>query len=109
VDDVAEAIARVLHTPEPARVYELAGPQIYSYQTLLRTVGEHFGFRPVLVPVPFGLWHALALVSERLPHPLITPTQVELMKLDNVTSADCPGFQALGINPRGISEFFAAQ
>jgi uncharacterized protein YbjT (DUF2867 family) len=109
VDDVAEAIVRVLHTPEPAGVYELAGPQIYSYQTLLRTVGEHFGFKPVLVPVPFGLWHALALVSERLPHPLITPTQVELMKLDNVASADCPGFQALGIDPRGIREFLAAQ
>jgi uncharacterized protein YbjT (DUF2867 family) len=109
VDDVAEAIARVLETPQPTGVYELAGPQIYSYETLLRTLGEHFGFRPVLIPVPFGLWHALALVSERLPHPLITSTQVELMKLDNVASADCPGFQALGINPRGIREFLAAQ
>src|SRR5262249_27990925 len=65
--------------------------------------------RPVLVPVPFGLWHALALVSERVPHPLITTTQGELIKLDSVASADCPGFQALGINPRGIRGFLAAQ
>jgi uncharacterized protein YbjT (DUF2867 family) len=108
-DDVAEAIARVLDTSEPAGIYELVGPQTYSYQTLLRTIGEHVGCRPVLVPVPFGLWHALALLTERLPHPPLTRTQVELMKLDNVASTDCPGFQALGINPRGISEFLAAQ
>jgi uncharacterized protein YbjT (DUF2867 family) len=108
-DDVAEAIARILDTPEPAGVYELAGPQIYSYQTLLRTIGEHHGFRPVLVPVPFGLWHTLAFLTERLPRPPLTRTQVELMKIDNVASADCPGFQAIGINPRGIGEFVAVQ
>lgn len=109
VDDVAEAIAQVLDTPEPAGVFELAGPQTYSYQNLLRTVGEHFGLRPVLVPVPFGLWHVLAFVTERLPYPPLTRTQVELMQLDNVASVDCPGFQALHINPRGIGEFLAAQ
>jgi uncharacterized protein YbjT (DUF2867 family) len=107
--DVAEAIARVLDTPQPAKVYELTGPQIYTYQTLLRTIRARFGFRSVLVPVPFGLWHALALVTERFPHPPLTRTQVELMKFDNVASADCPGFQALGINPRGIAEFLAVQ
>jgi uncharacterized protein YbjT (DUF2867 family) len=108
-DDVAEAIARVLDTPEPAEFYELAGPQTYSYQTLLRTIGEHLGFRPVLVPIPFGFWHTLALLTERLPHPPLTRTQVELMEIDNVASAHCPGFQAIGINPRGIGEFLAAQ
>jgi uncharacterized protein YbjT (DUF2867 family) len=108
-EDVAEAIARVLDTPQAARVYELAGPQIYTYQTLLRTIRARFGFRSILVPVPFEFWHALTLVTERFPHPPLTRTQVELMKLDNVASADCPGFQALGINPRGINEFLAAQ
>ena len=39
VEDVAEAIVRVLQTPTAHQVYELAGPQIYTYRELLRNVG----------------------------------------------------------------------
>jgi NADH dehydrogenase len=109
VEDVAEGIVRALVVAEPARIYELAGPQIFTYQTLVRTIGEHFGFGGALVPVPFGLWHALAVITERLPYPPLARTQVELMELDNVASADCPGFPTLGINPRSLGEFLKRQ
>jgi uncharacterized protein YbjT (DUF2867 family) len=109
VEDVAEAIARALDIPEPQGVYELAGPQTYRYQTLLRAIGEHFGYKRALVPVPFGLWRALAFITERLPYPPLTRTQVELMELDNVASPDCPGFRVLGIDPLGIIEVLAGQ
>jgi uncharacterized protein YbjT (DUF2867 family) len=102
VEDVAEAIARALDVEEPQKVYELAGPQIYLYKRLLQAIGEHLGFKPMLVPVPFGWWRALAFIAERLPHPPVTPNQVDLMELDNVASPDLPGFEALGIHPRGI-------
>ena len=109
VEDVAEGIVRALAVAEPARIYELGGPQIFTYQTLVRTIGEHFGFRRALLPVPFALWHALAVITERLPYPLLARTQVELMELDNVASPDCPGFPALGINPRSLGEFLKRQ
>jgi uncharacterized protein YbjT (DUF2867 family) len=109
VEDVAEGIVRALEVAEPAAIYEFAGPQTYSYQTLVRAIGEHFGFRRALVPAPFALWHALALITERLPNPPLARTQVELMELDNVASPDCPGFPTLGINPRSLSEFLRGQ
>lgn len=109
VEDVAEGIVRALEVAEPAGIYELVGPQTYSYQTLVRTIGEHFGFRGALVPVPFALWHALALITERLPHPPVARTQVELMELDNVASPECPGFPTLGVNPRSLAEFLKRQ
>jgi uncharacterized protein YbjT (DUF2867 family) len=109
VEDVAEGIVRALEVAEPAAIYEFAGPQTYSYQTLVRAIGKHFGFRRALVPVPFALWHALALITERLPYPPLARTQVELMELDNVASPDCPGFPTLGINPRSLSEFLKGQ
>ena len=60
------------------------------------------GVERMLAPVPFALWRPLAFTAEMLPHPPITLNQVELMEVDNVASADCPGFAALQIEPRSI-------
>ncbi len=72
VEDVAEAIARALRSPNAASVYELAGPRIYTYEALLQTIAASAGKRPVLLPLPFALWRALGYVSEFLPNPPIT-------------------------------------
>jgi uncharacterized protein YbjT (DUF2867 family) len=61
VDDVAAAISQVLRRDEtPHRIYELAGPRVYSHEDLLRTIARGAGLRPVLMRMPFALWYALA-------------------------------------------------
>jgi NADH dehydrogenase len=102
VEDVGEAIARIFDAPEVDRPYELGGPRITTYRDLLETVGHRIGAHPVLLPVPFPAWSALAFAAEMLPSPLITRNQVELMQVDTVASPDCPGFRDLGIEPRDI-------
>jgi NADH dehydrogenase len=102
VEDVAQAIARTLDASQPQPVYELGGPHIYTYEDLLRTVGDHLGSQRVLIPMPFEIWQVLALLAEHLPQPPITRNQVELMRIDNVASPACAGFGTLGIEPRGI-------
>jgi uncharacterized protein YbjT (DUF2867 family) len=108
VEDVGEAIARTFDAAQPETVYELAGPRIYSYRDLLQTVSERLGLRRALVPVPFAMWQTLAFFAEFLPEPPITRNQVELMRIDNTASPACPGFGALGIEPRGIEAVLAA-
>src|SRR5262249_15370715 len=82
VDDEAEAIAQILRqSQKPYPVYELAGPRIYSYEELLRTIARIAGLRPVLMRMPFAFWNALAGVAEMLPQPPFTRNQVELMKI----------------------------
>jgi uncharacterized protein YbjT (DUF2867 family) len=104
VDDVAAAIARVLRQSEtPLPIYELAGPHVYSYTELLQTIAREAGLRPVLMPIPFALWHALAGVAEILPRPPLTRNQVELMQVDT-TASDWPGFRELSILPRSLEE-----
>jgi len=102
VEDVGEAVARTFVVSRAEDIYELGGPHIYMYKDLLRTIGDHLGLRRVLVPVPFTMWRALALLAENLPRPPITRNQVELMKIDNIVSPACPGFAALGIQPQAI-------
>jgi uncharacterized protein YbjT (DUF2867 family) len=103
VSDVAEAIARVLAGPEKRAItFECGGPRIYSYEDLLRAVAREAGLEVRLVPMPFAVWHALALVAEMLPNPPVTRNQIELMQVDNVASPDMPGFAELGISPRPL-------
>jgi uncharacterized protein YbjT (DUF2867 family) len=102
VEDVAEAVARVLQAPAAHNVYELAGPRAYTYRELLRMIAARAGREPFLVPFPFALWRGIAYVSELLPTPPITVNQVDLMELDNIAASDIPGFGALQIDPQTI-------
>jgi len=105
VGDVAAAIAQILRqTQRPYPTYELAGPRIYSYEELLRTIARTAGLRPVLMRTPFALWDAVAGLAEFLPRPPLTRNQVELMQIDTTASGSWPGFGLLGISPRSLEE-----
>src|SRR5215469_12237762 len=66
-DDVATAIAEVVRqSKKPYPIYELAGPRVYSYEELLRTIARSAGLR---MRIPFALWDAVAGLAEVLPQP----------------------------------------
>jgi NADH dehydrogenase len=102
VEDVAEAVVRILRSPAASQLYELAGPRVYTYQELLRAIAASAGTRPFLVPFPFSWWHAVGYVAEALPSPPLTRNQVELMGQDNISEPGAPGFEALQISPQPI-------
>jgi len=105
VDDVAAAIAQILRqTQRPYPIYELAGPRVYSYEELLRTISRTAGLRPRLVPIPFVVWDAVAGLAKFLPRPPLTRNQVELMQIDTTASDGRPGFGLLGISLRSLEE-----
>ena len=83
---------------------ELAGPRVYSYEELLRTIARTAGLRPVLMRTPFAFWDALAGLADSLPHPPLTRNQVELMQIDTTASDNLPGFRVLGISARSLEE-----
>src|SRR5215813_13137397 len=105
VDDVAAAVVLVLRQAQrPSPVYELAGPRVYSYEELLRTIARTAGLRSVLVRIPFAFWAAVAGLAETLPHPLLTRNQVELMQINTTASDGRPGLGQLGISPRSLED-----
>jgi uncharacterized protein YbjT (DUF2867 family) len=104
VEDVGEASVRVLQSPSSHPIYELAGPHIYTYRELLTELAARAGSRPLLMPIPFAIWHAVGFFGELLPSPPITRNQVELMESDNVAAPDVPGFEALQIQPHAMGQ-----
>ena len=103
VEDVAEAVARVMRRTEThSTIFEFGGARVYSYEQFLRAAAREAGLAPRLIPIPFGVWHALAWASEILPDPFLTRNQVELMQIDTVSSPEKPGFAELGISPQPV-------
>jgi uncharacterized protein YbjT (DUF2867 family) len=103
VEDVAEAIGRVMQRAEtPSMIFEFGGPRVYSYEEILKEVARQAGVAPLLIPIPFAVWHVLAWASEMFPSPLLTRNQVELMQIDTVSSPEMPGFVELGMSPHSV-------
>ena len=105
VDDVAEAVARALRdSTTMGRIFELGGPQVYTYRSLIEFVLARKGRRRLLMPLPFLVWDVLARVGSVFPAPPLTLAQVALMKRDNVVDPTCLTFKDLGFLPRSIEE-----
>jgi len=112
VGDVAEAIARAadgdtdLASVKAGATYELGGPEVRSFKELMEYVLAVTGRRRLLLPVPFPLAKLQATFLQFLPKPLLTPDQVELLKADNVVSAEAERdgrtLAGLGINPTAM-------
>ena len=105
VEDVAEAVARILADPGTVgRTYELAGPWVYTLRELVGFTLRVIGKRRPLMPVPFAVAEIQARLFEFLPNPPLTTGQVDLLKADSVASGTVPGFPELNLLPKAVEE-----
>ena len=89
VGDVAEAVAKALAMPATkGEVYELGGPQVYTFKALVQLVLAQIDRKRLLLPVPYFVWELLAALLAPLPHRPISRDQVILMKQDNVVACE---------------------
>jgi len=108
VEDVASAVLQSLaqglsHAPA-VRVYELAGPQVYTLRQLVQFAARSSGIvqgrgRPVL-GLPLWMGRIQAFVLGLMPgEPVMSQDNLDSMRLDNVVTGKLPGLEALGIAP----------
>jgi uncharacterized protein YbjT (DUF2867 family) len=103
IDDVAEAIVRMVENPEAAgKIYELGGPEIMSFKEILQFILEQTGGSNFLIPLPYAVASMIGAFGSLLPNPPLTMDQVALLKYDNIMSAKQCGFDSLGINPASM-------
>jgi NADH dehydrogenase len=106
VGDVVEAIAAVLDDDATAakadaagKTYELGGPRVYTFRQVLELLLAEIQRPCLLLDIPWGVAKFQAAILEKLPNPMLTRDQVELLRTDNVVGAAALGLQALGITP----------
>jgi uncharacterized protein YbjT (DUF2867 family) len=103
VGDVAEAVAKVLAMPATkGELYELGGPQVYTYKALVQLVLTQIDRKRLLLPVPYFVWELLAASRAPLPHRPFSRDQIILMKKDNLVAVNALTLADLGIPPTSI-------
>lgn len=107
VGDVANAFAKAVDgLARPGTVYELGGPEVFTFKQLLELTLAEIGRKRLLVPVPDAIAALQARILEILPNPLLTSDQVRLLRYDNVVSeaakAEGRTLEGLGIQPTAL-------
>ncbi|WP_297778619.1 complex I NDUFA9 subunit family protein [uncultured Roseovarius sp.] len=109
VDDVAQAAVMGAMGQAAPGIYELGGPEVASFRTLMQQMLGVIRRSRLIVNIPFGVAAILAGVMELvqtvtlgLIPPQITRDQVRSLRVDNVVSEQAKGFDSLGISPMAL-------
>lgn len=89
VGDLAQAIANAVEGKgKPGAIYEIGGPEVFTFRRLLELTQEYAGRQRGYFPMPFWFAKLQALLMSPLPNALrpITRDQVKLLQSDNVVS-----------------------
>jgi uncharacterized protein YbjT (DUF2867 family) len=98
VGDVVKAIVKSLQLNNfETKIYELGGPENYSFKELMEILLTEIKKKRFLVPIPYGLAKFQSYFLQMMSNPLLTPDQVELLKHNNIVSGDYPTLKDLGV------------
>ncbi len=101
VDDVVEAIIRVLDQPAAfGHTFQLYGPETYTLRELVELVAETMGLERRVIGLPRFLSRLQAAVMDYVPGKPFSTDNYRSLLTDSVGSAD--GLQQLGIRPRAL-------
>ena len=106
VDDVAAFFAKSFSTPEAVnKTFELAGPDVVTWDELYERIRRVLGKRRARVHLPYGLVRVGAAVVEKLPVglPLSRDAVTMLEFEDNITDIR-PAVETFGIEPISLDE-----
>lgn len=89
VKEVATAYVKAIDEPKTAgQIYELGGPEIYTYEQLLDVIAGRLGKKKPKVHMPVGMMKLVVSASSPLPkalRPPVTKEQLKMLELDNCT------------------------
>ena len=114
VDDIAKMVVGVLQIEAPNtkknnRIYELGGPEIISFRSLMVKMLSVIYRKKLIINLPFWLAKAMCplililnkLTFKKIPL-LITEDSVKQLKYDNVVSEEYMSFEDLEIKPKSL-------
>lgn len=104
VEDVAQAFVHALNDKTTiGKVFELAGPKIYTLRELVRFAGVFSGHPRPVIALPDALARLEAALLEHMSdQPLMSRDNLDSMKVDNVATTSMK--DTLGIEPTALEE-----
>ena len=84
--DLTDVIHHVISKKIQSSIIECVGPEIISFQELLKRLLKLIDKKRILIPFPFLLAKFSAKIFEIFPNPLLTLDQLKLLKYHNIPS-----------------------
>jgi NADH dehydrogenase len=89
IEDVAQAFTKALSdTSTVGRVYALGGPEILSWQEMIKRIAKATGRRKLILPFPVQLMKLGAAALDRLPQFPVTRDQLTMLTEGNTASPE---------------------
>ncbi len=110
-DDVADCIVGALADSNGKVRYELAGPDVVTYDGIVKIALRAFGRRRRLLHVPLPVVRASLKVAEAFAGPSVFATweEAELMELSMTTPKGTADAESLGVHPLPMGEVLGAR
>ena len=86
VSDFVEIIFQVIQKDLSNLTIECVGPEILSFEKMLKTILKSIDKKRLLFPLPYQLAKLSAKLFQLMPEPLLTEDQLKLLRYDNILS-----------------------
>ena len=103
IDDIVNFLIHVINKSDTeSRLYELAGPEIYTYKEFYNKIANSMNKKRVLVPIPMLIMKSIVGVGEKIPFFPLNSEQLSLFGTDNIIKNNKSGFDFLNISPKKV-------
>lgn len=101
VEDVASCFVNSLENRDTyGQVYELAGPKVYTFRELIKSIMQILGIQRPIIGLNDRLSYAQAFMMEWLPGKLLSRDNVRSMEVSSVSNSPFPA--VFGITPTAL-------
>jgi len=103
IDDVVEFVSKTIEeSNNDKQLFELAGPDIFTYKEFYNLISNAMNKKRVLVPTPMPIMKPVVGLGEKLPFFPINSEQLSLFETDNTLSGKESGFDFHEISPKSV-------
>ena len=103
IDDVVEFVSKTIEeSNNDKQLFELAGPDIFTYKEFYNLIADAMNKKRVLVPTPMPIMKPVVGLGEKLPFFPINSEQLSLFETDNTLSGKESGFDFHEISPKSV-------
>ena len=103
IDDIVEFFVKTIEANKIGKqLYELAGPDIFTYREFYNLIADAMNKKRVLVKTPMPIMKPVVGLGEKLPFFPINSEQLSLFETDNTLSGKESGFDYHMISPKRV-------
>ena len=103
IDDIVEFLSKMIEeTDLKEKLFELGGPDIFTYKEFYSKIAEKINKKRVFIPVPMQIVKPIIGIGEKTPFSPINLEQLSLFDSDNILVNGVSGFNYLKMLPKKV-------